>query len=345
MSTYALDTHKSRWHRERTVPQIDGAQGPESDSPGDLLQLIRSGRARTRGELGEATGLARSTVAQRIYSLKAAGLIVESGEAAPSTGGRPPSLLDFNADAGLILAADLGATHSRVSVSNLLAESIAETSAEIEIDRGPEEVLSWLDVTFRDLLEEVGRPMSDVRGVGIGLPGPVDFARGMPVNPPIMAGWHMFGVADHCRALYGVPVLVDNDAVALANQTPFGLAAYVFGEEQHAWAVAGRIRTGLTKLNAVTMLNLNPLAPRPAWGLSGLGDEGTVETFEFFRGTRVIGVAKRYHALCCCMRRLRAGRRPASRARVIPSPKVQPCPIPSSASSLPIRAVSTRASS
>ncbi|MDP9143575.1 MAG: sugar kinase, partial [Actinomycetota bacterium] len=37
---------------------------PESDSAGDLLNLIRTGRARTRGELGEVTGLARSTVAQ-----------------------------------------------------------------------------------------------------------------------------------------------------------------------------------------------------------------------------------------------------------------------------------------
>lgn len=85
----------------------------------------------------------------------------------------------------------------------------------------------------------------------------------------------------------------DEEAVALANQTPFGLAAYVFGEEDRAWKVADQLRAGLIKINAVTMLNLHPQAPRPAWGLSGLGDEGTVETFEFFRGTRVIGVAAR----------------------------------------------------
>ncbi|MCK5860817.1 MAG: aldehyde dehydrogenase [Abyssibacter sp.] len=85
----------------------------------------------------------------------------------------------------------------------------------------------------------------------------------------------------------------DDEAVHLANQTPFGLAAYVFGEENHAWSIANRLRAGLIKLNAVSMLNLHPQAPRPAWGLSGLGDEGTVETFEFFRGTRVIGVAGR----------------------------------------------------
>lgn len=88
----------------------------------------------------------------------------------------------------------------------------------------------------------------------------------------------------------------DAEAVALANQTPFGLAAYVFGEEPHAWQLAREVRAGLVKINAVTMLNLHPQAPRPAWGLSGLGDEGTVETFEFFRGTKVTGVAARLAA-------------------------------------------------
>ena len=83
----------------------------------------------------------------------------------------------------------------------------------------------------------------------------------------------------------------DEQAVRLANQTPYGLAAYVFGDEDHCWQVARRVRAGVTKINAVTLLNLSPEAPRPAWGLSGLGDEGTRETFEFFRGTRVTGVA------------------------------------------------------
>ena len=85
----------------------------------------------------------------------------------------------------------------------------------------------------------------------------------------------------------------DEEAVALANQTPCGLAAYVFGEEEHAWSVARGIVTGITKINGVTLLNLNPSAPRPAWGLSGCGDEGSRETFEFFRGARLIGVAAR----------------------------------------------------
>ena len=32
-------------------------------------------------------------------------------------------------------------------------------------------------------------------------------------------------------------------------------------------------------------------APRPAWGLSGFGEEGTLETFDVFCGKSVVGVA------------------------------------------------------
>jgi phenylacetaldehyde dehydrogenase len=63
----------------------------------------------------------------------------------------------------------------------------------------------------------------------------------------------------------------------------------VFGPAAEAWAVGRRVHAGTVKLNAITLFALSQSAPRPAWGLSGLVDEGTVETFEFFRGTRVIG--------------------------------------------------------
>jgi predicted transcriptional regulator len=61
---------------------------PRVGSAGTLLKLIRSGKAATRSDLAEITGLARSTVTQRVELLMAAGFISEVGDA-PSTGGRP----------------------------------------------------------------------------------------------------------------------------------------------------------------------------------------------------------------------------------------------------------------
>ena len=86
-----------------------------------MLRLIRDGRASTRADLVALTGLARSTVAQRMDALLAQRLVIPAGPSA-STGGRPPKTFAFNRNAGAVLAADLGATHSRVAVTDLAGD-------------------------------------------------------------------------------------------------------------------------------------------------------------------------------------------------------------------------------
>ncbi len=83
----------------------------------------------------------------------------------------------------------------------------------------------------------------------------------------------------------------NEEAVQLANQTPYGLGGYVFGEQERALSVARQMETGGVKVNGVGLIGLHPMAPRPAWKLSGFGEEGTAETFNFFMGRRVVGVA------------------------------------------------------
>lgn len=186
-----------------------------SNTPGALLKLIRDGSATTRAELVDLTGLARSTVSQRVDSLLADRLLVEAGEA-PSSGGRPPTLLEFNRNAGVVLAADLGATHSRLAVSDLVADPLATVAGERPIADGPEAVLKWVETEFASLLHEADKSNDDLVGVGIGLPGPVEFASGRAVSPPIMPGWDGYDVRGRLEERLGVPVLVDNDVNIMA---------------------------------------------------------------------------------------------------------------------------------
>lgn len=85
----------------------------------------------------------------------------------------------------------------------------------------------------------------------------------------------------------------DAEALALANGTPFGLAGYVFSENlDRAFAFAREMRTGGVKINGYSLLSLSGHAPRSAWGLSGIGEEGHSQSIEFFCGARVVGVSK-----------------------------------------------------
>jgi predicted NBD/HSP70 family sugar kinase len=185
-------------------------------SPGEILELIRAGGAKTRNEVMVATGLSRSTVMQRVGTLLEAGLLVEEPDGGDSTGGRRPAVLAFNDRVGVVLAADLGARHGRLAVCDLGGASLAEREEPIRIADGPEPVLEWVAATFGALLEEAGRDPEDVLALGVGVPGPVDVEQGWPETPPIMPGWHRYPVADKLRERFGAPVFLDRDVQAMA---------------------------------------------------------------------------------------------------------------------------------
>ncbi|MBX9245552.1 ROK family transcriptional regulator [Actinotalea ferrariae] len=182
---------------------------------GEMFQLLRDGRPRTRSELAQVTGQARSTIAARIDHLLALGLVGPAGEAT-STGGRPPATFAFQPSARIVLAIDLGATHARLAVTDLGSAVLAEHQEPITIAHGPGPVLERAAAVGRKLVDQAGRSMSDLVSVGIGLPGPVDHATGRPTNPPIMPGWDDTDVPGIVRGLLGVPVLVDNDVNVMA---------------------------------------------------------------------------------------------------------------------------------
>jgi predicted NBD/HSP70 family sugar kinase len=180
-----------------------------------MLDVIRRAGTVTRTQLAAETGLSRTTVAQRIDGLISRNLVHEIGEG-PSTGGRPPSALAFNGRAGLVFAADLGATHARVALADLTGQTVADLTGEIEIARGPQEVLDWVEQRFDELLGIAGVADDQVRAMGIGVPGPVEFVTGRPVSPPIMPGWDGFAIPARLRERVAVPVLVDNDVNIMA---------------------------------------------------------------------------------------------------------------------------------
>jgi glucokinase len=202
------------------MSDADRTFGSASTGAGDIFQLLLDGQARTKADLVHLTGLARSTVSARVDALLTAGLLIAAGEAA-STGGRPPSRVAFNPRAGIVLAVDLGASHATVALADLGGRILASTTHPLDIASGPEIVLDRMLVEAESLLSEASARASDLVGVGIGVPGPVEHSTGRPYNPPIMPGWDRFDIPAYVQRTYDVPVLVDNDVnvLALGEQT------------------------------------------------------------------------------------------------------------------------------
>ena len=164
-------------------------------------------------------------IAQRVSQLIDRGLLTEAVIGA-STGGRPPRHLAFRADVGHLLVADLGATSIDVGVTDLAGHVLAHVAEEAKIAAGPEVIFARVEDLFATVLNRADDLPGRLWGIGVGIPGPVEFATGRPISPPIMPGWDGYPIRDRFADLHRAPVWVDNDVNILAlGEWRFGIAA------------------------------------------------------------------------------------------------------------------------
>ena len=133
-----------------------------------------------------------------------------------SSGGRRAETLQLHRELGVLLCADLGATSVEVAVLSPDLQVLARHGEAIDVRAGPGFVLSRMRTLMRELLARSGLKARQVIGIGVGVPGPVDFASGQLVEPPLMPHWDSYSIRDDLGADYAAPVWVDNDVNLMA---------------------------------------------------------------------------------------------------------------------------------
>ena len=120
---------------------------------------------------------------------------------------------------------------------------------------------------------------------------PADRDRGFWIEPTLITG--LDNSARVAREEIFGPVLVaipfedDDDAVAIANDSPYGLSGAVYSADpDRAWAVAERVRTGTMSVNGGVWYGGD--VPFGGYKQSGLGRESGVQGFEEYLETKTI---------------------------------------------------------
>ncbi|MFJ2083213.1 ROK family protein [Micromonospora chokoriensis] len=197
--------------------------------PRELLRWVATGAAVSRADLSRLSGLSPSTVSQRVEALINQGLLEEAG-AGQSRGGRRPRQLAVPTGGAVVGAIDLGAHHARIGTLDLSGRVVQGRTLPVRIEDGPETVLGTLLAEVTALAGGAapaasggtsasaasGAAAGALRGIGIGIPGPVQHSTGRIVSPSRMPGWNGFDVAAFCADRVDVPVIVDNDANLMA---------------------------------------------------------------------------------------------------------------------------------
>lgn len=187
-----------------------------SVTAGVLAAIRGKGEPLSKAEIIRLTDLSLATVTEHVDILCTAGLLREEDYGA-SSGGRRPKLYGFNPEAGYILAADIESTHVRVVITDFGLRIVHDVSADdIDVTHGPEETLGRIRKLALKLMSSGKIDPSRIKGLGMGLPGPVSFTEALPSSLSLMPGWENFPIRAFWKESLRCPVYVDNNVYTMA---------------------------------------------------------------------------------------------------------------------------------
>jgi predicted NBD/HSP70 family sugar kinase len=181
-----------------------------------VLRALRSaGTPPTLADLAGQTGLSRPTVEGVIEDLTGAGLAAEApaGEGAARRMGRPARRFRFRAEAGHLLGMEIGAHRVSVVLSDLAGRVLGTSGVEVSEEASADERLAMADGAVTGLLERSGVRRDSLRAVGVGTPGILEEGGSVRLCTAL-PGWTGLPLGDRLGALFGCPVLLENDANA-----------------------------------------------------------------------------------------------------------------------------------
>lgn len=182
-----------------------------------VIAAIRRDGPLSRTDLTEELDYSRASVTSIVGRMVSANILTEVGEG-KSAGGRRPTLLDINPSLGYVVGIDIGATSVDVALANFHGEILERDSKVADVREAPEPFLARVADLIDALLARRDIQLKQVVGIGVGVPGPVEFETGLLIAPPLMPLWEGYPIRAYFRGRFPVArVTVDNDVNMMAK--------------------------------------------------------------------------------------------------------------------------------
>ena len=187
-----------------------------NDSEAEIIDILRQNHQTSRAEITNITNWSKAKTSQEVTSLIAKGYLVEVGDGA-SQGGRKPRLLQINSKLGFIAGVDIGATSIEIALADTTGTILQRTTEPADVRMPPEVVMGRCSELILQMTMKQGIHPKQILGIGVGVPGPVNFTRGVLVAPPLMPDWEDYPIRDFFQKTFTSSlVVVDNDVNIMA---------------------------------------------------------------------------------------------------------------------------------
>lgn len=265
------------------VRRMDGPTSPDKATGEDTrrqnlrlaLRIAYQQGATTRAEIARLTGLTRATASTIVRELVDDGYLVEMG-AGESTGGKPPTLYEFRAEARTIVTLDLSRQPFTGALHDLRGTVLDHQRVRRDGLTGDDAVAAALDLAA-SLCREAA---TEVIGIGVGAPGLVDGDGCVHVSANL--GWRDVPLAHLLRERLGTPAHVGNDT-SLAALAEYGRQGAAFSNlmlvEISDGIGAGIVLNGAIHVGeAAAAGEIGHLVAVPGGELCTCGNRGCLET-------------------------------------------------------------------
>ncbi len=180
------------------------------------IDLVRKYGECTKADLVAFTDYSRTKITTCIDSLLDKKILVIN-EATEYSGGRRAKTFRLNEKLALVAGFDVGATSIDVAISDFAGALLTHHAEPASVKDGPIKILGRACSLLEGMLKEHGLKPESLNGLGVGVPGPVDFSAGTLVSPPIMPGWDSYPIIPTIQQWFpAANVVVDNDVNVMA---------------------------------------------------------------------------------------------------------------------------------
>jgi predicted NBD/HSP70 family sugar kinase len=188
-----------------------------------ILRSVRYEGPISRVDLQEKTRLSWGTISSSTRELLDSGILAEIGAVTTDMGRRPVEL-DLNTADNFVLGLQLGSALVRSALMNIKGCVVAELDVPVNAAGTSAEILRCLIDTANRLLRQHGVKRSSLMGIGVAVPGAVDFSTGISLYAPQHPNWKNVALKERFERTFGVPCYVDHsfNCFALSEQL-FGL--------------------------------------------------------------------------------------------------------------------------
>ena len=181
-----------------------------------ILELIRRAPGGiSRAEIAVKTGLVPQTVSNAAKLLVEQGIVVEAGTLVQGPG-KPPVILRLEPRSRFAVGVHIDPGFVTYVLVNLAGQVVARSMHRTPSPQDPGAVVAEIVEQIASLARTAAVDKSRILGIGLATPGPIDAARGIMVDPPLMMGWWHVPIRDAVASAAGMDVVFDKEVTAAA---------------------------------------------------------------------------------------------------------------------------------